>query len=117
MYVIEGDTVVFNCTSAGFQVPSVDWVYNPSIFNSSEASIVTNSSETLITQINNNLTYTQLSTLTLVSVEISQNGTYGCFASNDIAANTSSIGFLTVVGQLYLLWWFHMLFFLLFLYL
>ena len=86
----EGQSASFTCQATGRPVPTISWYFNGILlargakYAMSEASI--------------NVT-TISSTLTIMSVESSDVGTYTCNATNVVSTDTSS-GILTVNGEL-----------------
>ena len=86
----EGGTVSFTCQATGEPAPTISWYFdNTLLANGTEHTI----SETLVN------TTTINSTLTIMSVESSDVGTYTCNATNVVSSDTSS-GVLTVNGEL-----------------
>ena len=87
----EGDTVSFTCQATGGPVPTISWYYNDTLLvNGTEYNI-------MITEMSLNTT-TISNTLTIMSVESSDVGTYTCNATNVVSSDTSS-GVLTVNGK------------------
>ena len=85
----EGDTVSFTCQAAGEPVPTISWYYNNTP--------LVNGTEYMITEMSLNTT-TISNTLTIMSVQSSDVGTYTCNATNVVSSDTSS-GVLTVNGE------------------
>ena len=85
----EGDTASFTCQATGEPVPTISWYFNGTLLANGAAHTI---SETSIntTAIN--------SILTIMSVELSDAGTYTCNATNVVSSDTSS-GVLTVNGE------------------
>ena len=84
----EGGQASFTCQATGEPVPSISWYFNTLLANGTKYTI----SETINTT-------TIRSTLTIMSVESSDVGTYTCNATNVLSTDTSS-GVLTVNGEL-----------------
>ena len=89
----EGDAASFTCQATGGPVPTISWYYN--------GALLVNETEYMITEMSLNTT-TISNTLTIMSVESSDVGTYTCNATNIVSSDTSS-GVLTVNGELLLL--------------
>ena len=89
----EGDTTSFTCQATGGPVPTISWYFNGALMADGATHTI---SETLV-----NIT-TINSTLTIMSVESSDVGTYTCNATNVVSSDTSS-GVLTVNGELQIL--------------
>ena len=85
----EGDTASFTCQATGRPVPTISWYYNNTL--------LVNGTEYMITEMSLNTT-TINNTLTIMSVESSDAGTYTCNATNVVSSDTSS-GVLTVNGE------------------
>ena len=86
----EGDTASFTCQATGGPVPTISWYFNSTL-------LVNGAKHTILeTSVN---TTTIGSTLTIMSVESSDVGTYTCNATNVVSSDTSS-GVLTVNGEL-----------------
>ena len=85
----EGDTSSFTCQATGEPVPTISWYFNDAP--------VTNTMKYTISMMSVNTT-TISSTLTIMSVESSDVGTYTCNATNVLSSDTSS-GVLTVIGE------------------
>ena len=85
----EGDTASFTCQATGEPVPTISWYYNGALFF--------DGTEYLITEMSINAT-TINNTLTIMSVESSDVGTYTCNATNVVSSDTSS-GVFTVNGE------------------
>ena len=86
----EGDAASFTCQATGGPVPTISWYYN--------GALLVNGTEYMITEMSLNIT-TINNTLTIMSVESSDVGTYTCNATNVVSSDTSS-GVLTVNGEL-----------------
>ena len=86
----EGDTASFTCQATGEPVPTISWYFNGALLADGARHTI---SETSI----NNTTIN--STLTIMSVQSSDVGTYTCNATNVVSSDTSS-GVLTVNGEL-----------------
>ena len=86
----KGDTASFTCQAAGEPVPTIIWYYN--------STLLVSGTEYMITEMSINTT-TISNTLTIMSVESSDVGTYTCNATNVVSSDTSS-GVLTVNGEL-----------------
>ena len=86
----EGDTAFFTCQPTGEPVPTISWYFN--------STLLVNETRHTIAETSVNTT-TISSTLTIMSVESSDVGTYTCNATNVISSDTSS-GVLTVNGEL-----------------
>ena len=85
----EGDTSSFVCQATGEPVPTISWYYN--------GALLVDGREYMITEMLLNTT-TISNTLTIMSVESSDVGTYTCNATNVVSSDTSS-GVLTVNGE------------------
>ena len=86
----EGDTASFTCQATGEPVPTISWYFNGALLPNGATHTI---SETSVN------TTTINSTLTIMSVESSDVGTYTCNATNVVSSDTSS-GVLTVNGEL-----------------
>ena len=86
----EGDTTSFTCQATGEPVPTISWYFN--------SALLVNGAKHTISETSVNTT-TISSTLTIMSVESSDVGTYTCNATNVVSSDTSS-GVLTVNGEL-----------------
>ena len=86
----EGDTASFTCQATGEPVPTVSWYFNGALLADGATHTISETSVN-ITTIN--------STLTIMSVESFDVGTYICNATNVVSSDTSS-GVLTVNGEL-----------------
>ena len=86
----EGDTTSFSCQATGEPVPTISWYFNGALLADGVTHII---SETSVN------TTTINSTLTIMSVQSSDVGTYTCNATNVVSSDTSS-GVLTVNGEL-----------------
>ena len=87
----EGDTAFFTCQATGEPVPTISWYFNGALVNDSN----TIKYKILIMSFN---TTTITNTLTIMSVESSDVGTYTCNTTNAVSSDTSS-GVLTVNGE------------------
>ena len=87
----EGDNVSFNCQATGEPVPTISWYFNGVPVN------VTNTMKYTTSMMSLNTT-TISNTLTIMSVQSSDVGTYTCNATNVVSSDTSS-GILTVNGK------------------
>ena len=86
----EGESVSFSCQATGEPVPTISWYFNNTVLaNGAKYSISATSVNTT----------TISSTLTIMSVDSSDVGTYTCNATNVLSNDTSS-GVLTVNGEL-----------------
>ena len=85
----EGNTASFTCQVAGEPVPTISWYYNNTL--------LINGTKYMITEMSLNIT-TISNTLTIMSVQSSDVGTYTCNATNVVSSDTSS-GILTVNGE------------------
>ena len=85
----EGDTASFTCQATGELVPTISWYFNGTLLANGATHTI---SETSVN------TTTINSTLTIMSVQSSDVGTYTCSA-NVVSSDTSS-GVLTVNGEL-----------------
>ena len=92
----EGDTASFTCQATSEPVPTISWYFDGVAVNEINTMKYTTSEVTLnITTISN--------TLTIMSVESSDVGTYTCNATNVVSSDTiASSGVLTVNGELLL---------------
>ena len=88
----EGDTASFTCQATGGPVPTISWYFNGAPVN------VTNTMKYTISETSVDTTTINI-TLTIMSVESSDVGTYTCNATNVVSSDTSS-GVLTVNGEL-----------------
>ena len=86
----EGDTASFSCQATGEPVPTISWYFNGALLADGATHTI---SETSVDTITIN------STLTIMSVQSSDVGTYTCNATNVVSSDTSS-GVLTVNGEL-----------------
>ena len=86
----EGVTASFTCQATGRPVPTISWYYNNIL--------LLNGTEYMITEMTLNTT-TISNTLTIMSVQSSDVGTYTCNATNVVSSDTNS-GVLTVNGEL-----------------
>ena len=86
----EGGTASFTCQATGEPVPTINWYFNNALLANGAKHTI---SETSVNTITIN------STLTIMSVESSDVGTYTCNATNVVSSDTSS-GVLTVNGKL-----------------
>ena len=87
----EGGTASFTCQATGGAVPTISWYFNGAPVDEANMMKYTIS----MTSVN---TTTINSTLTIMSVESSDVGTYTCNATNVVSSDTSS-GILTVSGE------------------
>ena len=85
----EGDTASFICQATGEPVPTINWYYNNTL--------LVNGAKYMITEMSLNTT-TISNTLTIMSVQSSDVGTYTCNATNVVSSDTSS-GIMTVNGE------------------
>ena len=85
----KGDTASFTCQATGGPVPTISWYFNGILLADGATHRISETSVN-ITTIN--------STLTIMSVQSSDVGTYTCNATNVVSSNTSS-GVLTVNGE------------------
>ena len=85
----EGENAFFTCQATGELVPTISWYFNNTL--------LANGTEYTISEMSVNTT-TISSTLTIMSVESSDVGTYTCNATNVVSTDTSS-GVLTVNGE------------------
>ena len=90
----EEGTDSFTCQATGGPVPTISWYFNGAPVNNE-----TDVDKYDITDMEVDTT-TISSTLTIMSVESSDVGTYTCNATNVVSSDTSS-GVLTVNGELY----------------
>ena len=88
--IIEEDTVSFTCQATGEPLPNISWFFNGVHVNNE-----TNMDKYYISQSSINITIT--TTLTIMSVDSSDAGTYTCNATNVVSTDISS-GILTVNG-------------------
>ena len=86
----EGTTASFTCQTTGEPVPTISWYFNGTLLADGATHTI---SETSVN------TTTINSTLTIMSVQSSDVGTYTCNATNVVSSDTSS-GILTVNGEL-----------------
>ena len=89
----EGDTTSFTCQATGEPVPTISWYYNNTL--------LVNGTEYMISEMSLDTT-TISNTLTIMSVESSDVGTYTCNVTNVVSSDTSS-GVLTVNGEFLIL--------------
>ena len=87
----EGGTASFTCEATGEPVPIVRWYFNDTTVDEANAMKYT----ILMMSVN---TTTINSTLTIMSVESPDVGTYTCNATNVVSSDTSS-GVLTINGE------------------
>ena len=85
----EGESTSFTCQATGRPVPTISWYFNNTLLGSGTKYTI---SETSVN------TTTISSTLTIMSVESSDVGTYTCNATNIVSTDTSS-RVLTVNGE------------------
>ena len=88
----EGGTASFTCEATGGPVPTISWYFNVARIDEANMMKYTISETSVNTTIIS-------STLTIMSVESSDVGTYTCNATNVVSSDTSS-GVLTVNGEL-----------------
>ena len=86
----EGWAASFTCQATGEPVPTISWYFNDTLLADGATHTI---SETSVN------TTTINSTLTIMSVQSSDVGTYTCNATNVVSSDTSS-GVLTVNGEL-----------------
>ena len=86
----QGTTASFTCQATGEPAPTIGWYFNNTI--------LANGAKHTISETSVNTT-TINSTLTIMSVESSDVGTYTCNATNVVSSDISS-GVLTVNGEL-----------------
>ena len=86
----EGGAASFTCQATGGPVPTISWYINGALLADGATHTI---SETSVN------TTTINSTLTIMSVQSSDVGTYTCNATNVVSSDTSS-GVLTVNGEL-----------------
>ena len=84
----EGDTAIFTCQATGTPIPSISWYFNGAPVDKN------NTMKYMISDMSLNHV-TKSSTLTIVNILPSDNGTYTCKATN-FASNHSSTGVLNV---------------------
>ena len=89
----EGGAAFFTCQATGEPFPNISWYFNGVLVDEADTMKYTISEMSLNTTSINN-------TLTIMSVESSDVGTYTCNATNVISSDTSS-GVLTVNGKFY----------------
>ena len=91
----EGNNILFTCQATGEPDSTISWYFNGIPVN------VTNTMKytTSMTSVNSTIIF---NTLTIISVESSDVGTYTCNVTNAISSDTSS-GILTVNGEFYYL--------------
>ena len=87
----EGGNATFTCEATGDPLPSISWYFNGTLVNES------NTEKYTISNISNSTNIT--STLTIMSIDSYDVGTYTCNATNVVSTDTSS-GVLTVNGEL-----------------
>ena len=88
----EGGAASFSCQATGEPVPTISWYFNGIPISNDTDVDKYDISETSVN------TTTINSTLTIMSVESSDAGTYTCNATNVVSSDTSS-GVLTVNGE------------------
>ena len=86
----EGDTASFTCQATGEPVPTISWYFNGALLADGVTHTISERSVN---------TTTINSTLTIMSVQTSDVGTYTCNATNVVSSDNSS-GVLTVNGEL-----------------
>ena len=89
----EGDNISFTCYFTGEPVSNISWYFNGGPINEANIRKYTTSMMSL-----NATTFSN--TLTIMSVESSDVGTYICNATNVVSSSTAS-GILTVNGEIY----------------
>ena len=89
----EGTTASFTCQATGEPIPTISWYFNGTLSADGATHTI---SETSVN------TTTIISTLTIMTVESSDVGTYTCNATNVVSSDISS-GVLTVNGELLIL--------------
>ena len=89
----ERNAASFTCEATGEPVPTISWYFNGALLTDGATHTI---SETSVN------TTTINSTLTIMSVQSSDVGTYTCNATNVVSSDTSS-GVLTVNGELKIL--------------
>ena len=87
----EGDNASFTCQATGEPVPTISWYFNGTPVD------VTNTMKYTTSMMSLNTT-TISNTLTIMSVQSSDVGTYTCNATNVVSSDISS-GVLTVNGK------------------
>ena len=90
----EGDIASFTCQATGEPVPTISWYFNGVLVDDNDVDKYNISEMSLNTTTISN-------TLTVMSVESFDVGTYTCNATNVVSSDTSS-GVLTVNGELLL---------------
>ena len=88
----EAESALFICQATGVPVPTISWYFNGASVD------VTNTMKCTLSETSVNTT-TISSTLTIMSVQSSDVGTYTCNATNVVSTDISS-GVLTVNGEL-----------------
>ena len=91
----EGDNASFTCQASSEPAPTISWYFNGAPVDETNTMKYTTSMMSLNTTTISN-------TLTIMSVESSDVGTYMCRATNVLSSGTSS-GILTVNGELTIL--------------
>ena len=85
----EGVSASFTCQATGGPTPTISWYFNNTLLTDEVKYTISEASSSTIIS----------STLTIMSVESSDVGTYTCNATNVVSNDTSS-GVLTVNGEL-----------------
>ena len=91
---VEGGIASFTCQATGEPVPTISWYFN-------DAPVYVTRTMKYTTSIMSLNSTTISNTLTIMSVESSDVGTYTCNATNPVSSDTSS-GILTVNGEFYI---------------
>ena len=91
MRVIEGDSIAILCPFTGIMLPTVEWSHNGSAVN------VSNPHITITQRTDQNDASVQVSILTIMIVMSSDNGNYGCTASNNVINRTVTASVTLVV--------------------
>lgn len=86
--VDEGDQFVANCTSTGNPVPSLSWISEGSILQTSDTVLLSNIGVQTVED-DMGITFTATLTLTITSVTDTDSGNYVCQAVN-VAGNDSA---------------------------
>ena len=93
--LVEGDNASFTCHATSKPLPTINWYFNGDPVN------VTNTRKYTTSMMSLNTT-TISSTLTIMSVQLSDTGIYTCKATNVISSDISS-GALRANGEFYVL--------------
>ena len=88
----ERDTVAFTCQATGEPFPTIRWYFIGTLLDE------TNTMKYTVSELSVNATAI-INTLTIISVESSDVGTYTCNATNVVSSDSSSV-VLTVNGEL-----------------